>query len=160
MLIPLTLFWNEIFVREKLKLLNFLSYFVVIILFWYGKFCNHLSTYVVVVVILFLAMQMANFASGTGNLQNSTGKTKVFTWARFTERCFSVCPVLFCLILERRVTEDITWPHGAEIRNFSGVLKNVPQVSAANELNIFQHEKIIFVFPSGHVMFCLLYKHQ
>ena len=40
------------------------------------------------------------------------------------------------------------------------VLKNISRVSAANELNIFQHEKRNFVSQSGHVMFCLLYKHQ
>ena len=40
------------------------------------------------------------------------------------------------------------------------VLKNISRVSAANEWNIFQHEKRNFVSPSGHVMFYLLYKHQ
>ena len=39
-------------------------------------------------------------------------------------------------------------------------LKNISRVSAANEWNIFQHEKRNFVSPSGHVMFYLLYKHQ
>ena len=47
---------------------------MLIIIFWYGKFYNHFSTCIIVVVTLFPAMQMANFASGTGNLQNSTGK--------------------------------------------------------------------------------------
>lgn len=52
---------------------------------------NHFSTYIAVVVTLFPAMQMANFASGTGNLQNSTGKIRVFSWACFAERfSFSV----------------------------------------------------------------------
>ena len=40
------------------------------------------------------------------------------------------------------------------------VLTNISRVSAANEWNIFQHEKRNFVSPSGHVMFYLLYKHQ
>ena len=40
------------------------------------------------------------------------------------------------------------------------VLKNISRVSAANEWNIFQHEKRNFVSPSGHVMFYLLYKYQ
>ena len=38
------------------------------------------------------------------------------------------------------------------------VLKNISRVSAANEWNIFQHEKINFVSPSDHVIFFLLYK--
>ena len=33
------------------------------------------------------------------------------------------------------------------------VLKNISWVSAANEWNIFQHEKINFVSPSDHVIF-------
>ena len=40
------------------------------------------------------------------------------------------------------------------------VLKNISRVSAANEWNIFQHEKRNFVSPSDHVIFYLLYKHQ
>ena len=35
-------------------------------------------TFVVVVVILFPAMQMANFVYGTGNQQNSTGNISLF----------------------------------------------------------------------------------
>ena len=31
------------------------------------------------------------------------------------------------------------------------VLKNISQVSAANECNIFQHEKRNYLSPSGHV---------
>ena len=38
------------------------------------------------------------------------------------------------------------------------VLKNISRVSAANEWNIFQHEKRNFVSPSDHVIFFLLYK--
>ena len=38
------------------------------------------------------------------------------------------------------------------------VLKNISRVSAANEWNIFQHEKKNFVSPSDHVIFFLLYK--
>ena len=41
------------------------------------------------------------------------------------------------------------------------VLRNISQVSAANEWNIFfQHEKRNLVSPSDHVIFYLLYKHQ
>ena len=43
---------------------------------------------------------------------------------------------------------------------FLRVFKNISQVSAANEVNIFQHEKRNCVSPSNHVMFCLLYKYQ
>ena len=39
-------------------------------------------------------------------------------------------------------------------------LRSNSRVSAANEWNIFQHEKRNCISPSGHVMFCLLYKHQ
>ena len=38
------------------------------------------------------------------------------------------------------------------------VLKNISRVSAANEWNIFQHEKRNFASPSDHVIFFLLYK--
>ena len=34
------------------------------------------------------------------------------------------------------------------------------EMTAANEVNIFQQEKRYFVSPSGHAMFCLLYKYQ
>ena len=41
------------------------------------------------------------------------------------------------------------------------VMKNISQVSTANECNIFfQNEKRNFISPSGHVMFYLSYKHQ
>ena len=48
-------------------------------------------------------MQMANFASGTGNLRNSTGKIRVFTWACFAER-FS----FQCLLCNRRLISTIS----------------------------------------------------
>ena len=55
--------------------------------------------------------------------------------------------------------EDITFR--AEIRNFCrSVEKNISRMSAANEVNMFQHEKRNFVSPSDHVMFFLLYKYQ
>ena len=38
------------------------------------------------------------------------------------------------------------------------VLQNISRVRAANERNIFQHEKKNFVSPSDHVIFFLLYK--
>ena len=37
------------------------------------------------------------------------------------------------------------------------VLKNVSRVSAANEWNIFEHEKRKFVSTSGHVIFYFYY---
>ena len=41
------------------------------------------------------------------------------------------------------------------------VMKNISQVSAAKECNIFfQNEKRNFISPSGHVMFYLSWKHQ
>ena len=40
------------------------------------------------------------------------------------------------------------------------VLKNIWQVSAANEWIVFQHEKRNFVCPSGHVVFYVSYKHH
>jgi len=73
---------------------------MLIILFSYGEFYNHFSPCVVVLVTLFPAMQMANFASGTGNLQNSTGKISVFTLAFLLNDFLYQC--LPCILPERR----------------------------------------------------------
>jgi len=54
---------------------------------------------IVVVVTLFPAMQMANFASGTGNLQNSTGKMTVFIGIAYRTIFFFSVQLLPCLVL-------------------------------------------------------------
>ena len=69
---------------------------------------------------------------------------------RFTYSVFSFqkIRILFVYI------EDITWPGGD--RKF---LFECWKILRTSEI-FFQHEKRNFVFPSGHVMLYLLYKHQ
>ena len=56
--------------------------------------------------------------------------------------------------------EDITWPRWDTGFIFS-CWKYLSQVSEAHSCRerYFQHEKIKFVSPSGHVMFCLFYRY-
>ena len=48
----------------------------------------------------------------------------------------------------------------AEIRNFSSSAEKYFTSECSERVKYFQHEKRNFVFPSGHVMFYLSYKHQ
>ena len=61
--------------------------------------------------------------------------------------------------LDCRLIQDITWPRG-DTKFLFECWRDISQVSAANEVNIFQHEKRNFVSPSDHVMFFLLYKYH
>lgn len=81
---------------------------MLIVLFLYGEFYNHFLMIIVVAVTLFPAMQTANFVSGTGNLQNSTGKIKVFTWACLPSDFLFQCSIVAvnCSARNRRVTSQ------------------------------------------------------
>ena len=74
-----------------------------------------------------------------------------YNWTiRFHQLCRIMCHKVLYL-------EYITLLHG-DVKFLFSSWKNIEQVSATNEWNIFQHKKRNLISPSHHVIFLLLYK--
>ena len=66
-----------------------------------------------------------------------------------------MCHLVYCMLY----IEDITYGR-LEIRNFSSSVEKYFTSEHSEQVKYFSTREEKFVSPSGHVMFCLLYKHQ
>ena len=71
---------------------------------------------------------------------------------------FYLITALDCFKKKKHNIEDISWPRGIRILSSSAESISHSFASRTRE-RYFQHLKIKFVSPSGHEMFCLLYRY-